>query len=267
MLQDRPGEHPGGHPTRRRLGARLLASRVAAGLPLALALVLAAPAPSRAGVPATPAPAATTVAWFCSDPPAAPCPPQVQYQIIDGVVYDNGSVIGRYVDDQVPTQQATVTQDLAQGIGMVLAGIAQGDAGRTVAGAISSLEWYPFPSYGLVPVPPAGYSSYILQAGFSWGTRAPTAGEIQLSYCGTLALHPRLIVFYYWTPVSWAAVNSARCGALGVLRAPAGDHRRHHRTERRGQEQRERVAKSARARARKNRMEKSADQAAPRLGG
>ena len=226
---------------------------MAVGFPCALILILAVRAPSAFGrvVPLTaPPPATTTVAWFCSGPGSTPCPAEVHEQIIDGVIYLDGSQIGLYVDDEDPTQQADVTQDRASGTSFVLAGVAQGDMGQTIDGAINSLEWYPFPAYGLTAVPPAGYASYILQAGFSWpGEPAPTASAIQQSYCGTLALHPSLIVFYYWTPASWAAVSSAKCGAAttaheatgtrtgrGSARASAARYqRRRHRAKRRRQ--------------------------------
>ena len=285
MKHDRPTGDTQRPAAQLRSPGRLLALRVAAVLPCVLALGLAAPASNAFALDgplptvelplvapatsagATPSSGATTVAWFCSDPPAAPCPPQVQYQIIDGVVYDNGAEIGRYVDDEDPTQQQDVSGDRAQGINLVLAGVAQGNVGQTLTGALSALEWYPFPSYGLTPVPPAGYASYILQAGFSWpGVTPPTAAEIQQSYCGTLARHPQLIAFYYWTPASWAAVTSARCGTAVTPAPPPASaaprsssqrpsrssraaatraHRRQDRPQRRRQQQRKRRAKPA----------------------
>jgi hypothetical protein len=264
MVRGRPKIAARRRPATARRHAVRLATRLAKGATGALLVLLAALPPAPAG--AATSPPATTVAWFCEGPGSTPCPAQVEYQIVSGgVLEDNGIPIGRYVDNEDPTQLADVNADLTQGVGIVLAGVSQGDAGTTVAGALSSLEWYPFPAYGLAAAPPPGYGSYILQAGFSWpGQPPPSAAEIQQSYCGTLALHPRMIVFYFWTPAAWAAVQSADCSAGGTAAVSAGGtaalprgrgesarpaaarhHRRHRGAQRRRQQQRKHPPQAA----------------------
>jgi hypothetical protein len=187
--RQRPPAHKGGSTRTDKAGVRKTPSRVQASI------------------------AKPTIAWFCQGPPAQACPPQVHIQIIGEYIYRDGARIGRYVDNEDPTQQQDVAVYRSQGTAFVLAGIAEGDAGRRVTGAVNALEWYPWPAWGLETAPPRGYPAYILQAGFSWpSSRAPTAAEIKRSYCGTLADRPQLIAFYYWTPAAWAAVNGAKCG-------------------------------------------------------
>jgi hypothetical protein len=157
-----------------------------------------------------------TIAWFCGGPgDPYTCPPQVQIQILGTYIYQDGTIIGRYADDEDPTQSADVAQYRADGSALVLAGLANNNS-PPVPGALSALEWYPWPTSvwngALSAAPTPGYSAYILQAGFSFQSGyAATASQIQQSHCGALAYHPKMIAFYWWTPSAWAAVNNARC--------------------------------------------------------
>jgi hypothetical protein len=201
----------------RRLAAALLYLSVTGGPALAQGV-------GRGAVAGAP-----VIAWFCGGRGAAnACPAQVRVQIIGTYIYEGGAVIGRYADDEDPTQAADVAEYRAEGSTLVLAGLAS-NFSPPVPGALSALEWYPWPMSvydgALSAVPPAGYAAYILQGGFSWQAGySATAAEIQQSYCGALAYHPQMIAFYWWTPAAWAAVNGARC-PIDVWLTQAPRHR------------------------------------------